>query len=191
MTRFVLCDKQGNKISWLEATVRTFRIIGHPATIDEIYNVMVEEVVTEIPRTSKTPRQTIYGQIYTHSHDSKAGKGKQNIFYSTGIKGVWGLLESKTLESDITANEENREFPEGKAIFEIHLRHERNVQLVKDAKKRFLEEHDGQIFCEACGFNFYQVYGDIGRNFIEVHHLSKPVATMKRGDMTKVYITLK
>ena len=102
------------------------------------------------------------------------------------IKGVWGLLESKTLESDITANEENREFPEGKAIFEIHLRHERNVQLVKDAKKRFLEEHDGQIFCEACGFNFYQVYGDIGRNFIEVHHLSKPVATMKRGDMTKV-----
>ena len=76
MTRFVLCDKQGNKISWLEATVRTFRIIGHPATIDEIYNVMVEEVVTEIPRTSKTPRQTIYGQIYTHSHDSKAGKGK-------------------------------------------------------------------------------------------------------------------
>jgi 5-methylcytosine-specific restriction protein A len=34
--------------------------------------------------------------------------------------------------------------------------------------------------CSVCGFNFEQVYGGIGHNFIEVHH-SIPVSSMEEG----------
>ncbi len=41
------------------------------------------------------------------------------------------------------------------------------------------------IVCEACGFDFGKVYGDVGRNFIEAHHM-KPVSEMKEGDKTQI-----
>jgi predicted HNH restriction endonuclease len=38
------------------------------------------------------------------------------------------------------------------------------------AKERALDEH-GQLPCAACTFDFASVYGEIGRGFIECHHL--------------------
>ena len=35
--------------------------------------------------------------------------------------------------------------------------------------------------CEACGFSFENKYGEIGKNFIEVHHLI-PFASLKEGN---------
>ena len=77
-----LNNKSGKNISWLEA----LKIIGHPATVNEIYEVMQKDVIVEVPKSARTPTQTIYGQIYTHSYDSKAGRGKEHIFYSLMIQ---------------------------------------------------------------------------------------------------------
>lgn len=186
MARTVLYDKSGNSISWLEATVKALKIIGRPSTVEEIYEVMLKDVIIDVPATAKTPTQTIYAQIYTHSHDSKAGTGKENLFYSTGIKGVWGLVDHHVLGLDVGMSENDYAFPEGKVMLEIHLHRERNARLVKEAKRIFQKEHDGQLFCEACGFNFFEVYGDIGKEYIEAHHLMKPVSSMKDGDVTKI-----
>ncbi len=44
-------------------------------------------------------------------------------------------------------------------------------------------KHGGRLPCEACGFDFYEVYGEIGKDFAHVHHL-KPLGDMTRPSET-------
>ena len=57
-------------------------------------------------------------------------------------------------------------------ILREHKRIERKRSLVKKAKKVH-----GYV-CQVCGFNFEKKYGEIGREFIEAHHLT-PLWTLK------------
>jgi 5-methylcytosine-specific restriction protein A len=41
---------------------------------------------------------------------------------------------------------------------------------VRRATEKALDGH-GRLACAACGFDFATVYGDVGRGFIECHHL--------------------
>lgn len=60
----------------------------------------------------------------------------------------------------------------------------RSTKLRDAAIWKFKNEHGGELFCEACGFNFHEVYGDLGKDFITVHH-KKPVHSMEiEGDKT-------
>lgn len=77
-----------------------------------------------------------------------------------------------------------KEYPEGKIAFVLHKKRERNPKLIKEAKKLFVSRH-GRLYCEACKFDFQQVYGDRGNDFIEGHH-KKLVSEMKEGEKTKV-----
>lgn len=52
--------------------------------------------------------------------------------------------------------------------------YERNLA----ARKACLKHHG--LSCTACGFNFRAIYGEIGADFIHVHHL-KPLASIKKG----------
>ncbi|WP_236887482.1 HNH endonuclease [Clostridium argentinense] len=45
--------------------------------------------------------------------------------------------------------------------------------------------NNGRLFCEACGFDFFEVYGERGKDFIEGHH-TKFVSELSDGDMTRV-----
>lgn len=45
----------------------------------------------------------------------------------------------------------------------------------RDAKKRQECINDKGLCCYVCGMNFEEVYGEIGRDFIHVHHI-KPLA---------------
>ena len=54
----------------------------------------------------------------------------------------------------------------------------------KDAKERFIKEH-GKLYCEVCGFDFTEKYGELGKSFIEAHHL-KPVSELKEGEKTNI-----
>lgn len=44
-------------------------------------------------------------------------------------------------------------------------------------RKRTLSD----LHCSVCGFDFEQVYGEIGRDFIEAHH-TKPVASFEENE---------
>lgn len=59
-----------------------------------------------------------------------------------------------------------------------HKRIERNRSLAKKAKK-----FHGYI-CKACGFDFEKQYGEIGKGFIEAHHLT-PLSKLK-GQVVKL-----
>jgi 5-methylcytosine-specific restriction protein A len=62
-----------------------------------------------------------------------------------------------------------------------HRARERSLRDEKIAQAK--AAHDGRLPCEVCGFDFLEVYGDIGRDYAQVHHL-KPL-----GDRTKPSLT--
>jgi len=62
---------------------------------------------------------------------------------------------------------------EGRRSLRTHVIAERSPGLIR-AFKRSLNSFD----CKICGFNFRKVYGPLGREFIEAHHV-KPVASLK------------
>lgn len=61
---------------------------------------------------------------------------------------------------------------EGSLVIRKHYARERSRLLIRRKKEQFRKEHDGQVYCEVCTFNFREVYPDeLGDGFIEVHHL--------------------
>lgn len=76
------------------------------------------------------------------------------------------------------------EAEEGKLATRVHRTRERNRKLVRRKKEAFVKAH-GSLYCEACAFDFEQVYGQRGSGFIECHH-TKPVHTLMDGETTKL-----
>jgi 5-methylcytosine-specific restriction protein A len=58
---------------------------------------------------------------------------------------------------------------EGTVFYKWHKCLERNKRIVKKKKESAFKKH-GRLFCEVCGFDFAEVYGDLGHGFIECHH---------------------
>ncbi|MET9531222.1 HNH endonuclease [Streptomyces sp. NPDC006649] len=60
--------------------------------------------------------------------------------------------------------------PEGRLLMRRHRARERNRGLRKKKIASVLQR-DGRLACEACGFDFEEVYGDRGAGYIECHHV--------------------
>ena len=85
-------------------------------------------------------------------------------------------------ESQYSADLEEEEFPEGKVLTRVHKARERNRAAVTK-KKAYVLKRMGTLACEACGFDFREVYGDLGDGFAECHH-TVPVSKLKEGQKT-------
>ena len=86
--------------------------------------------------------------------------------------------------------DESEEFMEGGRKIVLHTKIERNRTLTTKAKAAFKNKH-GKLFCEVCEFDFANIYGDRGKEFIEAHHRtpiaqSKQTVTMKIKDLAMV-----
>jgi hypothetical protein len=79
--------------------------------------------------------------------------------------------------------DDETEFPEGREVQYLHRSRERNAQVIKIAKERFLEMY-GRLFCAVCGFDFEATYGPDGAGFIEAHH-TIPVSELGPNHSTK------
>lgn len=78
---------------------------------------------------------------------------------------LFSLLQQSQFAFKSSKKEEIRNYSEGK-IREITIKtYDRNP-----IARQVCIEHHGYN-CAVCGFNFGQVYGDFGKNYIEVHHL--------------------
>ena len=62
-----------------------------------------------------------------------------------------------------------KDFIEGDKKMAFHFYRERNSKLVKLKKDSFIKEHE-KLFCEACEFDFHDVYGERGKHYAEIHH---------------------
>lgn len=59
---------------------------------------------------------------------------------------------------------------EGQVLYKLHKLRERNRKII-DAKKKTVLKEKGEIKCEACDFDFEKTYGELGKGYIECHHL--------------------
>lgn len=84
----------------------------------------------------------------------------------------------------LSDDEESLSFSEGAARYAMHLMRERNQMLIKEVKRRAMAR-DGRLACEVCGFDFSEVYGELGAGFIEAHH-TIPVSEMEENDLTRI-----
>ncbi len=76
------------------------------------------------------------------------------------------------------------EASEGRVLTRVHQARERNQRIVKKKKTEALND-TGKLECEACGFDFQEVYGDLGQGFAECHH-TKAVSSLVPGEKTKL-----
>jgi hypothetical protein len=66
----------------------------------------------------------------------------------------------------------------------ILVRHRARERWLRDQKIAAAKvAHQGRLPCEVCGFDFFQTYGEVGRDYAEVHH------TAPLGDRTKPSLT--
>lgn len=79
-------------------------------------------------------------------------------------------------------DDQEAEFPEGRYLYRMHVMRERNPKAVRAVKQE--AEKRGELRCCICGFDFYRVYGDLGKGYIECHH-TKPISEYRRGDTTR------
>jgi 5-methylcytosine-specific restriction protein A len=72
--------------------------------------------------------------------------------------------------TDLAEAEEGEEgSPEGRLLYRLHRRRERNRGLVGKKKAAALAT-TGRIACEVCDFDFAVAYGSHGVGYIECHH---------------------
>jgi 5-methylcytosine-specific restriction protein A len=67
-------------------------------------------------------------------------------------------------------------------------RHRARERWLRDAKiAQAKAAHDGRLPCEVpgCGFDFFEVYGEIGRDYAQVHHLG-PLGDRTRPSQTRL-----
>jgi len=69
---------------------------------------------------------------------------------------------------------------EGKKQLRNHLIKERSARLVKKFKGSLID-----FSCVICGFSFEDIYGEIGKQFIEAHH-TKPIAGLDVETKTSI-----
>lgn len=101
----------------------------------------------------------------------------RNAFYKASEPEI-----SLAHEFGLDPNDES--FKEGKEKFRLHLTKERNRYLVKRAKEVW-QQQGGKVCCSACSFSFSQVYGKLGDDFIEAHHV-KPISSLTPDTIIKL-----
>ncbi|MBE7896962.1 HNH endonuclease [Paenibacillus polymyxa] len=170
-----------NTKSWLEEIIEALNELGGEGTLLDIYTQIEDRKQMELTKAWKnTVRRTIYD-------NTKDSVGRRDVFYSVEGKGngIWGLKDFEANKENIEITEDDTGFPEGKKKLRLHLSRERRPAVVREAKKIFKEKNGGNLFCEICGFNFSSVYGELGEDFIEGHHVI-PVSELNEDHKTKV-----
>jgi len=171
---------------WKEETIKALNELGGIAHLDVIFNKLLERGKIDFSK-SKTPKRTLSRVLQTYSQSTNYGV--DNTFYCVyGVdahKGIWGLVDFQIDNMKIFITQEDELFPEGKEVLRKHILRERNQSLIKTAKQNFIKKHNGKIFCEVCGFDFSEMYGELGKDYIEAHHI-KPISEMSENEKTDI-----
>lgn len=106
-----------------------------------------------------------------------------NLGYQETLDGVTEITRSRETGKRIIVFDENIFVSEGRKKTVTSQVYERS-KLLRDMAIDFYTKN-GTIVCEACGFDFYKTYGEIGRGYIEIHH-QKPVFQYEESDFSRV-----
>lgn len=97
---------------------------------------------------------------------------------------LFSLAENRLKADQLAELEPNyrQAFPEGRSFERMHKQRERNSRVIEITKKNAIQTY-GKLMCEICMFDFQKVYGDIGKDFIEAHHII-PVSELNNESVT-------
>jgi 5-methylcytosine-specific restriction protein A len=115
--------------------------------------------------------QNIYLFTRVNNHEPFIFEGKvavKNYANSSPVQIIWQLIQnSSTLDYSLSSSQLNKDLilKEGSVKSVIVNKYERNP-----LARRICIAHHGS-FCNACGFDFFKTYGELGRGFIHVHHV--------------------
>jgi 5-methylcytosine-specific restriction protein A len=127
----------------------------------------------EINLESDTPNAKLYeaGNIVARYYEANKLPNSESL--RTDILYFLKLYEELSFNDNQIDEEKGLTAIERKQ-YRLHFRIERNSSISKKVK-----EAKGYI-CEACNFDFRTKYGDLGKNFIEAHHLI-PISSLDIG----------
>jgi len=94
------------------------------------------------------------------------------------------IYSENSVPTILIEDDDENVFPEGKEIYRLHKSKERNRELVKLAKELHLK-NDAMLSCQICNFSFATHYGDLGKGFIEAHHIF-PISQLTEETKTKI-----
>lgn len=114
----------------------------------------------------------------------EAGLKEMELDWKGDFTAIGNPSNSNIETSLIYDNLENIFALETNQSYKIHLTRERDKLLRQAAINLFIKKH-GRVFCELCGFDFANAYGNLGTGIIEVHH-TKPLALIAQGEPTMV-----
>lgn len=83
------------------------------------------------------------------------------------------------------------DLPEGGAyegeLVRRHVLHRKRERWLRKEKIRKVLRREGRLVCEVpgCGFDFFEVYGELGKEFAHVHHL-KPLSCREAPEQTRI-----
>lgn len=103
-----------------------------------------------------------------YSRDLMPGDEELNLDLKTFLDYYFNLAARETIlfdQSHKEQDEENLDW-EDLRVLRTHKRIERNQKLSQKAKKIL------GLKCQACNFDFKESYGELGKDYIEAHHLT-------------------
>jgi 5-methylcytosine-specific restriction protein A len=105
---------------------------------------------------------------------------------ASDLEEAWAAHVGRTAMASVTTDIELAAM-EGAERMSL-VRHRKREQSLRDAKVAEAKKNgDGRLKCEVpgCGFDFEAVYGELGRDYAQVHHL-KPLADRTTPSQTKL-----
>lgn len=167
--------------TWKKECVMLLEKLGGHAYLSDIYSEFLKSHTRKIINSYQA---AIRDALEKGCKESDKFDGHELFYMVEGKnKGHYGLIQVSENSCDLTADDD--EFVEGKKALKEHIRRERNQLLITKAKRKFKETHNGRLYCEVCGFDFTDKYGELGEGFIESHH-TKPISQMKSNEKTKI-----
>lgn len=173
-----------NPHTWEKEIAIVLEKLGGEAFYEDIYQKIEDRNTMYL---SKSWKDGVRGCMQRASSDTKSYANVRDLFYSVeGLgNGAWGLRSFREDIKSGNITEDDLGYPEGKRQLKKHVSRERNPKVIREAKKQFKANNNGEIYCEVCGFDFSEKYGELGEGFIEGHHII-PVSEMEEGAYTKV-----
>ena len=116
-------------------------------------------------------------------HNFTGGRQSNSFLIARGFADIRHKLTGERVFIEAEDEEDEKFYFEGRALFRLHRKLERDSRVAKMAKNAQLRQH-GELICAGCGFSFFKIYGTLGLGYIEAHH-TVPISKL-RGRPTRL-----
>lgn len=148
-----------------------------------LYEYSINKVAKENPSNGRS------GQDKNAETPRETEKSRWKYYVDNwDVSGEWQSRALSILMNDHAEqnfNPDDSDYLEGRIKEKMHRVKERNGKLIQDAKDSWYRKYNGNTLCEVCGFSFLEQYGELGRDYIEAHHIT-PLSDLDGEQKTKI-----